>query len=115
MSNAPDIYTTGRGFLAALEGESDAVTEMLTIAVAIADQSARFDIEFGCATVVLGSGEWVDTGTPSPEVTGMPEDARDRYRVQLLRAMRYLELRGQLVRHGSFPNLLRYQTEEATH
>lgn len=118
MDKGPDIYTVGRGFLAALAGETNAVTEMVTLAVAIADQSARFDIEFGCTVVMVAGdngGEWIDTHQPSEEVLAMDRDARQRYGNQLVRAMRYLELRDQIERHPTFHLLIRFSDEPAVH
>lgn len=108
-------YTTGHAFLEALAGESNEVTEMVTLAVAIADQGCRFDLEYGCTFVMLDSGEWIDTANPSPDVAAMPADARERYRTQLARALRYLDLRGHLLRNPSFPTLIRFSEEQALH
>lgn len=108
-------YTTGRGFLEALRGETNEVTEMVTLAVAIADQGCRFDLEYGCTFVMLDSGEWIDTARASPDVLAMPLDARERYRVQCVRAIRYLDLRGHLLRNPTFPSLVRFSEEPALH
>lgn len=113
MDRSPaNRWTTGRGFLEALREESNEITEMLTLAVAVSDQYSQFDIEYGCTVVVLGSGEWIDTAQPSPEVIAMDEGARRRFGNQLARAIRYLDLRGQLLRNPGFPHLVRFATEE---
>lgn len=108
-------WTRGNGFLRALREESNEITEMLTLSVAIADACSRFDIEFGCTFVSLANGEWHDTSRMSPEVEQMDPQAQQRYGNQLARAMRYLDLRGQIVRNPTFPALVRFTTAENLH
>lgn len=115
MNSPANQWTTGRGFLESIRDEANEVTEMLTLSVAIADQSARFDLEYGCTFVTLSSGEWLDTSTQSPELRAMPEEAQRRFGNQLARAMRYLDLRGQLLRNPAYPHLVRFATPEALH
>lgn len=115
MSGGADEFTRGRGYLASLSEESNAVTEMLTLAVAIADQSAQFDVSYACRFVVLDSGEWIDTSAPSPEAEQMPPEGKARIANQLGRAMRYLDLRDLIVRHPAYPRLLRFAEAEALH
>lgn len=116
MSPSPaNQWTTGRGFLEAISEEANEVTEMLTLAVAIADQGARFDLEFGCTIVTTNTGEWLDTGTMSPQVKAMAEDAQRRYGNSLARALRYIDLRGQLLRNPAYPHLVRFAEPESIH
>lgn len=114
MERSPaNRWTTGRGFLEALSGEANEITEMLTLAVAVADQGCQFDLEYGCTAITLASGEWIDTAQPSPEVIAMDAESRTRFGNQLARAIRYLDLRGQLLRNPGFPMLVRFVSEEA--
>jgi hypothetical protein len=111
MKSAGNEFTIGRGFLEALRGEANEITEMLTLAVAVADQGCRFDIEYGSTPVVIESGEWLDISAPSSDVCAMPTEARERFQTQVARALRYLDLRGQLVRHPTFETLFRFEEE----
>lgn len=117
MSNSANRWTVGDGYLDALRaaGESNAITEMLTLAVAAADQACRFDIEWGCAEVQADGQLWIDTAQRSADAQQLPDnDAQQRYAAQLVRALRYLELRGHLLKHPAYPRLVRF-AEEAPH
>ncbi len=117
MTNASNRWTVGDGFLDALKaaGEANAITEMLTLAVSISDQAARFDIEWGCAEVQADGLVWLDTAQRSAMAAQLPdEEARQRYAAQLVRALRFLELREHLVKHPTYPRLVRF-AEEAPH
>lgn len=75
------------------------------LALEIADEGARSDIEMLCRqTVCRDRGTWYDTGIVQEEDVATVE-----------RAKRYLQLRGmgtlgfRVERHAAFPNLIRFQ------
>lgn len=77
-------------------------SEVVDIAVEIADSVARSDIEVECLTVELDGERYYDTSLPDPE------DA-----AWVGRATRYLQLRGHLIRHPDMPHLVRWESSNA--
>lgn len=102
--------TTGSNFVALLSDLANPITEMLTLSVAIADQMSRFDIEWGCMVVVLPNGQWFDTSIEgrSPDAQQLNPDEQKRLQNQIVRAQRYLLLRGQLQRNRVYASLVRF-------
>lgn len=71
--------------------------EMRDLAFAIADELCAFDIESNHYTAVVDQQEWRDLK--------MLHNADHKACVE--RARRYLELRGLLIHHPTYPNLVR--------
>lgn len=107
-----DIPLAGNGNLT-LHGPH--APELVQLAMDIADYSARFDIDYACTVVMMNDGEWIDTAEPAPDVASMPADDREILLMQVLRAMRYLDLRGHLEHHPLFPKLIRFSELKAPH
>lgn len=76
---------------------------MLADAIEIADSCARADIESFCEWNTAGSTRWYDTS----EAAIHPADAHPRKAVA--QAVRYLEARGDLIRHADKPHLVRFE------
>lgn len=106
--------TVGSNFLACIQDLANPITEMVTLAVAIADQGARFDIQWACNEVVLSSGQWLDTSISgrSAGARQLQPEEQCRMQNQLVRAQRYLLLRGQLQRNTAYASLVRFIDED---
>lgn len=84
--------------------DDDPVMQALQLAVEIADEAARSDIEGQCKVTNSGPHEWFDLGT-------VPH----RDAAWVARAERYLNLRGEgtqgfrMIRCAAFPTLVRFE------
>lgn len=84
--------------------ENDPLWQALQLAVEIADEAARSDIEGQCKVTNSGPHEWFDLGT-------VPQ----RDAAWVARAERYLNLRGEgtqgfrMIRCAAFPTLVRFE------
>jgi hypothetical protein len=89
-----------------LEHEAEAraarLGERLRLAQQIADEAARAEIECNCAAERLGTRSWYDTKRSN--AGGDPV-----YFEGVQRALRYLDLRGRVIRHPVQIHLVRFQ------
>lgn len=97
------------------EGRDSRTEEILRLAIEMADEMARSDIECACAKVVSGTG--TKTGHSGAEWYEM-ESARSEDVDAVARAFRYLELRGpvaigyRVIHNPAFPSLIRFEDVE---
>lgn len=90
---------------AEIQAQMEAATlalEVRDLAFAIADTCCTFDIEAYHYTVVSDGVEWRD----------LHMLRRESERPNVERALRYLTLRGVLVTHPAYPNLVRIQSPD---
>lgn len=77
-------------------------SEVTTLALELADETARSDVEVYCGEYQLSGQRWYDTTSAPPEDVEWVE-----------RALRYLDLRGLLIRHTQRPHLVRWEPSYA--
>ena len=75
--------------------------EQLRLAKKLADDSARSDVETYCTYQRMGRLTWYDTHSLSKEGVFVGEDVTDQ--------VRYLDLRGRLIRHPVQRHLVRFE------
>lgn len=83
-----------------LEAAGERMGEKLRLAQDYADQSARADIESFCRSEPMGRLTWYDISPPS--------NFGPEYEPLIGKAVRYLDLRGHLIRHPMQRQLVRF-------
>ena len=76
--------------------------EATTLALEIADEAARSDVEVYCYETSADGHRWYDTASAPPEDVEW-----------VGRALRYLDLRKLMIRHPDHPQLVRWERESA--
>jgi hypothetical protein len=97
---ATKIAAERRQLPQSLEEFGERLGEQLRLAKKIADRSARCEVESYCTFERMGRFTWYDTHSLSKEGVFVQGDVADE--------VRYLDLRGRLIRHPVQKHLVRF-------